>query len=163
MMEYVFFDGLASVPMGSPGLRAHLPMHMINDDIAILIARLSLLAHCVFINIAFSDYCEWSWKVVIPPESSRISSGSISVQAHVAELSKKTEKSSCIIWIPIGCWGRPDREIVSFRFVSLVRAVWLTSGIRTQKPALPFSLFPYGAPGFPFSLLGRRAFPLPLV
>ena len=43
----------------------------------------------------------------------------------------------------------------SFRFVSFlracVRAVWLHSGIRTQKKGPPLPLFPFGVGSSPFS------------
>ena len=45
----------------------------------------------------------------------------------------------------------PDREIVSCR--ACVRAVWLPSRIPGQNSVSRRSLFPFGLPAFPFSLL----------
>ena len=42
----------------------------------------------------------------------------------------------------------------SFRFVrACERAVWLPSGIRSQKRVPPFSLFPFVWTSFPFPIL----------
>ena len=47
-----------------------------------------------------------------------------------------------VILVGGGGWvGESNQEIVSFRFVSLVRAVWLPSGIRSQKWLPTFSIF----------------------
>ena len=53
-----------------------------------------------------------------------------------------------------------NQEIVSFG--RSVRAVWLPSGVGSQKrPAPPFPFSLYGPGSFPFSLLERRSFPSP--
>ena len=59
--------------------------------------------------------------------------------------------------------GRPprNREIVSCR--ACVRAKGLPGGNAAQRGCSAFSLFPFCAAGFPFSLCARRAFPFPLL
>ena len=51
----------------------------------------------------------------------------------------------------------PSRK--SFRFVPVVRAVWLPSGNRTQMMP-PTSLFPFGAPTVSLFPFGAPNFPL---
>ena len=59
--------------------------------------------------------------------------------------------------------GESHWEIVSCRAVrACVRAVWLPSGIGSQKRSPTLSLFPLGAPSFSFSLLGATSFPFSL-
>ena len=63
----------------------------------------------------------------------------------------------CMVNLLIGGWGEGNWEIVSFRFVSFVRAcgraVWFPSGNRTQKSTPSFFLFSFGPGNFPFSLV----------
>ena len=50
----------------------------------------------------------------------------------------------------------------SFRLVRpCVRVVWLLPGVGAQNMVPAFSRFPFCPLSFPFSLLGRRAFPAP--
>ena len=69
-------------------------------------------------------------------------------------------------WINRRLRGESNWEIVSFRFVSLVRArvraVCLPSGIRSQK-WLPIFAFFLCLAGFPFSLFALATFPFSLV